>query len=74
LATTHIEYTQRGRVVIDQATVSKLGRVVTDDLRAHVKTMMAINVAKFLLDQGLIEFVETEDSKMHVFKAYLELA
>lgn len=44
------------------------------DLRADVKAMMAINMAKFLLDQGLIEFVEVESDKMHVFKAYLELA
>lgn len=74
MATTHLELTDRGRVVIDQATVSKLGRVVTDDLRGHIKTMMAINIAKFLLDKGLIEFAEIETDKMHVFKAYLELA
>ena len=75
MAATYIEYTPRGPVVIDQATVSKLGmRASKFDLRADVKTMMAINMAKFLLDQGLIEFVEIEDDKMHVFKAYLGLA
>lgn len=75
MATTHIKHTERGRTVVDQATISKLGMQASKfDLRADVKTMMAINMAKFLLDQGLIEFVEVESDKMHVFKAYLELA
>lgn len=75
MATTHIEYNARGKTVVDQATISKLGMQTSKaDLRADVKAMMAINMAKFLLDQGLIEFVEVESDKMHVFKAYLELA
>lgn len=75
MATTHIKHTERGRTVVDQATISKLGSYAfKPDFRDDIKGLMAINMAKFLLDQGLIEFVEVEDDKMHVFKAYLELA
>ncbi len=74
MGATYTEQSDRGRTVVTQATISKLGAQASNvDRREHVKAMMAIDIAKYLLDHKIIQFVETEDSKYHVFKGYLEL-